>query len=40
MEGPGQEWAGIVESDQPLESESDGSEEAARVIWQEGSCLT
>lgn len=29
MEGPGQEWASIVESDQPLESEADGSEEAA-----------
>lgn len=30
MEGPGQEWASIMESKQPPESEGDGSEEAAR----------
>ena len=32
MEGPDQEWASIGESDWPLESEGDDSEEAARGL--------
>lgn len=43
MEGPGQEWASIGESDCSLESEGDDSEEAARGlsgVQLENSCLT